>query len=84
MKTVKFLRSGELDRKFPIYAQTMKLKFEQGFMRNFIQRQVCNFFHHNEENQLPKLPATCVSQIFSCLTNKDLINLKRVYCAQNV
>lgn len=77
-----FLRSKDFYKKFPMYFELMRVKFDKGFERIYLQRRVCNFFwilSIRKENQLPKLPAICVNQIFNCLNNEDLINLRDAY-----
>lgn len=79
---VEFVKSEEFGSKFPVYCDKMRNKFEKGFKRNCLERRVHNFFQllsTREENQLPRLPTTCVRIITNCMSNKDLIDLGKIY-----
>lgn len=78
----RFVKSRKLYKKFPIYADLMMVKFNGAFDRMHLQKEVCDFFQKlsdRVDNRLPKLPATCTCEIFNCLDNGDLINLRDAY-----
>lgn len=75
-----FLLSKEFIKNFPIYYDSMKIKFKIGFKRIYLEKRVCNFFNSlSARDQLPQIPVACVKRIFKYLNNKDLDNLRNAY-----
>lgn len=78
----RFIKSKVFASKFAIYKDRMTVKFRMGFERIYLEKRVCNFFlslSTRKDDQLPKLPATCVHKIINYLNNRDLINLRKSY-----
>lgn len=81
-EVVDYLTSDEFHEDYPIYSETVWKNFDRGVTRKYLQARVCNFFMNlftRKEDKLPKLPATCVSQIFGYLNNDDFTNLRMAY-----
>lgn len=73
-----FVKSNELTNKFPIYSNAIKRQLQKGCHRNFLLKRVKNFFSATtSSNNNPKIPMNCAWQIFSHLSNDDLVNLGR-------
>lgn len=76
------LTPGQLELQFPIYSNRIVKRLKLGFERKYRLGRVNKFFESlssRKENRLPKLPATCVRQIFNLLTTEDLIVLRNAY-----
>lgn len=76
------LRSDEVVQKFPRFASKVRKLFDKGVERNFLLKRVCCFFASlagRKVDKLPKLPPMCVHSVYDCLTNQDLVNLRKAY-----
>lgn len=72
-------KSDKVEKKFPIYAETLRYQLKKGFWRKLLLDKVRGFFHavsraKGNEN-LPKLPFVCINEIFDKLKNCDLKKL---------
>lgn len=77
-----FVKSDKLSEKFPHYSASVQRHLQRGCHRNYLTRRVCNFFSSlstRQEHSLPKLPASCVGEIFDLLSNRDLERLRNSY-----
>lgn len=69
----------ELYSQFPVTGRIVK-HVRKALKRKSCLKKVCNFFPSlSARNQLPRLPATCIREIFDLLNTKDLINLRKAY-----
>lgn len=76
-------KSSEYDKfPFPVYQSTLNYQLQKGLWRKLLLSKVQGFFHAvanvKENRGLAKLPAFCISEIFSYLRNRDLRTLIRV------
>lgn len=64
---IEALKLGEFEKEFPIYGKMIVRKFERGVLRKNLHKKLCKLFNYvacRSSDRLPKLPYTCVYQIF--------------------
>lgn len=75
---VQFLETCDVRTKYPIYGHIISENFSMGLEHRILQDKVNTFFHYlsvRKDDKLPKLPFTCVHQIFIYLSVEDVRNL---------
>jgi hypothetical protein len=71
---VQILRSDDCKIKFPIYASMINSNFRKGERRKELLEHGHKIFH-SFSNNFPRLPRDCTEEIFSYLSDRDLIIL---------
>ncbi|XP_057336443.1 putative ankyrin repeat protein RF_0381 [Microplitis mediator] len=67
----RFICSGEVSRRFPVYGSDIKLRFSKGVLRKDLLEKSAQVFH----DLFPVasgLLSDCVDDVFKCLDNRDL------------